>query len=93
MNDCDEYCTNHGCNQGHDCPVRTKPIRRTDPGIEGVITTARNGVDRVLELERLLAEERERTQQLLRTIIALRLTVTVNCDRVLQLIKKMEGKQ
>ena len=32
---CDTYCTNHGCNQGHDCPARTKPIRRTDPGIEG----------------------------------------------------------
>jgi len=53
----------------------------------------RDGIDRVIELERLLAEERERTQQLLRTITALRLTVTVNCDRVLQLIEKMEGKQ
>ena len=62
MNDCDEYCTNHGCNQGWDCPVRAKPIRRTDPGIEGVITIARNGVDRVIELERLLAEERERKE-------------------------------
>ena len=19
---CDEYCCNHGCNQGHDCPAR-----------------------------------------------------------------------
>jgi len=90
---CDDYCCNHGCNQGRDCPARSKPIRRTDPGIEGVFTIARNGIDRVIELERLLADERELTQQLLRTITALRLTVTVNCDRVLQLIEKMEGKQ
>jgi len=90
---CDDYCCNHGCNQGRDCPARSKPIRRTDPGIEGVFTIARNGIDRVIELERLLAGERELTQQLLRTITALRLTVTVNCDRVLQLIEKMEGKQ
>ena len=23
---CDEYCSNHGCNQGRDCPVRIKRI-------------------------------------------------------------------
>jgi len=90
MNCCDDY---GNCTQGRDCPARAKPIRRTDPGIEGVFTIARNGIDRVIELERLLAGERELTQQLLRTITALRLTVTVNCDRVLQLIEKMEGKQ
>jgi len=61
---CDDYCCNHGCNQGRDCPARSKPIRRTDPGIEGVFTIARNGIDRVIELERLLAGERELTQQL-----------------------------
>jgi len=22
---CDEYCCNHGCNQGRDCPARQKP--------------------------------------------------------------------
>ena len=90
MNCCDEY---GNCTKGRDCPAQAKPLRRTDPGIEGVFTIARNGIDRVIELERLLAEERERTQQLLRTITALRLTVTVNCDRVLQLIEKMGGKQ
>lgn len=90
---CDAFCANHGCNQGPGCAARAKPIRRTDPGIEGVFTVARNGIDRVIALERMLAEERERTQQLSRTITALRLTVTVNCDRVLQLIEKMEGKQ
>jgi len=37
-------------------PAQAKPIRRTDPGIEGVITIARNGIDRVIELERLLAD-------------------------------------
>lgn len=24
MDDCDEYCANHGCNQGRHCPVRIK---------------------------------------------------------------------
>lgn len=24
MNDCDEYCSTHGCNQGRNCPVRIK---------------------------------------------------------------------
>ena len=24
MDDCDEYCANHGCNQGRNCPVRIK---------------------------------------------------------------------
>jgi len=24
MNECDEYCANHGCNQGRMCPVRIK---------------------------------------------------------------------
>lgn len=23
---CDEYCANHGCNQGRDCPVRKQRI-------------------------------------------------------------------
>ena len=52
-------------------------------------------IDAVLTARQLLAEERERerTQQLSRTITAQRLTVAVNCDRVLQLIEKMEGKQ
>ena len=40
MNCCDDY---GNCTQGRDCPARAKPIRRTDPGIEGVITIARNG--------------------------------------------------
>ena len=50
-------------------------------------------IDAVLTARQLLAEDRERTQQLSRTITAHRLTVAVNCDRVLQLIEKMEGKQ
>jgi hypothetical protein len=24
---CDEYCANHGCNQGRNCPVRIERIR------------------------------------------------------------------
>ena len=35
MNCCDEYCANHGCNQGRDCPARVakyRPIMRAaDP--------------------------------------------------------------
>lgn len=27
MKCCDEYCCNHGCNQGRDCPVRIERIR------------------------------------------------------------------
>ena len=23
MTDCDEYCANHGCNQGRNCPARS----------------------------------------------------------------------
>lgn len=30
MNCCDEYCANHGCNQGRDCPVRALPITMED---------------------------------------------------------------
>ena len=41
---CDDYCCNHGCNQGRDCPARAKPICRTDPGIEGAITKLREAV-------------------------------------------------
>ena len=25
---CDTYCTNYGCNQGRDCPVRATPVAR-----------------------------------------------------------------
>lgn len=24
---CDEYCCNHGCNQGRDCPARIERVR------------------------------------------------------------------
>jgi len=26
MNECDDYCCNHGCNQGRNCPVRVAKI-------------------------------------------------------------------
>lgn len=26
MNCCDEYCSNYGCNQGRDCPVRVAKV-------------------------------------------------------------------
>lgn len=25
---CDEYCCNHGCNQGRNCPVRMERVRQ-----------------------------------------------------------------
>ena len=30
MSCCDEYCSNYGCNQGRDCPVRVARIGRRD---------------------------------------------------------------
>ncbi len=30
MKCCDEYCSNYGCNQGRDCPVRVAKIGRKD---------------------------------------------------------------
>jgi hypothetical protein len=26
MSRCDDYCCNHGCNQGRDCPARKAPF-------------------------------------------------------------------
>lgn len=45
MNCCDEYCSNHGCNQGRDCPVRMQrakvaKIGRRDYGKEALPATA-----------------------------------------------------
>lgn len=28
MSCCDEYCSNYGCNQGRDCPVRVAKVAR-----------------------------------------------------------------
>ena len=28
MSDCDEYCSNHGCNQGRNCPARIKRAQK-----------------------------------------------------------------
>ena len=60
MNCCDDY---GNCTQGRDCPARAKPIRRTDPGIEGVFTIARNGIDRVIALGRMLDKEIEQAKR------------------------------
>lgn len=27
---CDDYCCNHGCNQGRNCPARKKPAKSTE---------------------------------------------------------------
>lgn len=31
MSRCDDYCCNHGCNQGRNCPARVAPIGRRTP--------------------------------------------------------------
>lgn len=31
MSCCDEYCANHGCNQGDDCPVRIAMAEMGEP--------------------------------------------------------------
>ena len=31
MNCCDEYCANHGCNQGRGCPVRATMLEMGEP--------------------------------------------------------------
>lgn len=28
MSRCDDYCCNHGCNQGRNCPVRIERVRQ-----------------------------------------------------------------
>lgn len=44
MNFCDEYCANHGCNQGRDCPVRqgakVAKIKRRTPDKQALPATA-----------------------------------------------------
>ena len=34
MSRCDDYCCNHGCNQGRNCPARVAKIGRKDYGKE-----------------------------------------------------------
>ena len=31
MSRCDDYCCNHGCNQGRDCPARVAKVGRKIP--------------------------------------------------------------
>lgn len=31
---CDDYCCNHGCNQGRDCVARKTPAKATERAIE-----------------------------------------------------------
>ena len=31
---CDDYCCNHGCNQGRNCPARKTPAKATERAIE-----------------------------------------------------------
>lgn len=34
MSRCDDYCCNHGCNQGRDCPARVAKVGRKEHGRE-----------------------------------------------------------
>lgn len=38
MSCCDEYCANHGCNQGRDCPVRIERIRQAKQRLEDKVS-------------------------------------------------------
>jgi len=40
MNECDEYCCNHGCNQGRNCPVRVARVKARIPAAEPVPVSA-----------------------------------------------------
>ncbi len=31
---CDDYCCNHGCNQGRNCPARKTPAKATERAID-----------------------------------------------------------
>lgn len=36
---CDEYCANHGCNQGRNCPVRIERVKQAKQQLDDDITT------------------------------------------------------
>jgi len=38
---CDDYCCNHGCNQGRNCPARKTPAKSTERAIEEQAKTDR----------------------------------------------------
>ena len=37
---CDEYCSNHGCNQGRNCPARITKEEMGEPFIGSTLDTA-----------------------------------------------------
>ena len=44
---CDDYCCNHGCNQGRDCPARKTPA--TQRAIDEQAKTDRHGDNQINE--------------------------------------------
>ena len=38
---CDDYCCNHGCNQGRNCPARKTPAKATERAIDEQAKTDR----------------------------------------------------
>lgn len=38
---CDDYCCNHGCHQGRDCPARKTPAKATERAIDEQAKTDR----------------------------------------------------
>lgn len=38
---CDDYCCNHGCNQGRNCPARKTPAKATELAIDEQAKTDR----------------------------------------------------
>ena len=46
---CDDYCCNHGCNQGRNCPARKTPAKATERAIDEQAKTDRQGDNQVNE--------------------------------------------
>lgn len=46
---CDDYCCNHGCNQGRDCPARKTPAKATELAAQFQAYTDRHGDNQVNE--------------------------------------------
>ena len=42
---CDDYCCNHGCNQGRNCPARKTPAKATERAIDEQAKTDRQAAN------------------------------------------------